>query len=359
VFLPPDRMIFLATDTLVARRIDLARGTLVGDPAVIAEDVARSSSYYGAYSASPTGVIVYASGASISDLAWVDRTGQLLGTVSASRQHVDFRLSPNGEALASAEVDGGSDGPDIYVLDLARGTRLRVTASRFTDATPVWAPDSQRLVFRSNRQRVHDLFVKDPFTNAPEQPFYASKEPKYPTSWSRAGDRIAFHTRSEETGWDVAVAPTTGVVRPRSVLISRFNERQAQFSPDDRWLAYTSDESNQDQVYVQSLDDRAKRVNISVSGGDEPRWRGDGAELFYVSSDGYLMAVAIRHEGGVIAPDRPRQLFHLRIGTAGSSYLSSYDVHPDGRRFIIRVPKGDARSLPLTVLVSGRISAGP
>jgi hypothetical protein len=198
--------------------------------------------------------------------------------------------------------------------------------------------------------------MKDVFGTTAEQAFHTSGGAKYPTSWSPDGEWIAFHTRGEDTQWDVAIAPTTGVVTPRPLLHSRFNEVQAQFSPDGRWVAYTSDESDQAEVYVQSIGDRPWRVQISVNGGDDPHWRGDGKELFYVSSDGYMTAVTLRQERQALGVDRPQRLFRIRSGAGRTPYLSSFDVAPRGDRFLIRVPKEDVRSLPLTVLVNRSIA---
>ena len=139
------------------------------------------------------------------------------------------------------------------------------------------------------------------------------------------------------------------------MLRSPVNERQAHFSPDGRWLAFTSDESKQDEVYVQSIDDPDVRLQVSVNGGDDPRWRSDGRELFYVSRDGYLVSAAVRHTGDRLVTDPPQRLFQLRAAPSRPPYLSSYDVTPDGRRFLVRITQSDSRSLPLTVLVNPRI----
>jgi Tol biopolymer transport system component len=350
-FLPPDRLLFLAGDTLLARRLDLETGAASGDRIPVAEGVGASSNFYGAFSASGD-VIAYAPRMPPSDVAWVDRQGRHLETVSGHRQHVDFRLSPDGRLLALTELGTESGRSDIYVINLDRGTRTRVITSLSRNASPVWAPDARRIVFRSNPGLVHDLFTKDAFDRTPEQRFLTSRFAKYATSWSRDGRWIAFHTIDEQTRWDVGIATATGNGAPRPLLHSSSNERQAQFSPDGRWIAFTSDESRQDEVFVQSITDPSKRLQISVAGGDDPRWRGDGKELFYLSLDGYLMAVAIRSQNGTITAGKPERLFHVRRGTARAPYLSVYDVAADGRRFLVQVSNEDTRSLPLTVLLN-------
>jgi len=142
------------------------------------------------------------------------------------------------------------------------------------------------------------------------------------------------------------------------LMRSPFNERQAQFSPDGAWVAYTSDESKRDEVYVQSFQNRPERRQMSVNGGHDPHWRADGGELFYVSIDGYLMAVARRQPLPATQGDRPHRLFRLDDKSAARPpYLSGYDVSPDGRRFLVRTANQDARSLPLTVILNPAIAA--
>ena len=350
-FLPPDRLLFLAGETLLARRLDLDRGEATGDRVPIAEGVGASSNFYGAFSAS-AGVIAYAPSMPASDVAWVNREGRHLETVSGGRRHVDFRLSPDGQLLAITELVAESGRSDVYVLSLDRGTRTRVITTLGRIASPVWAPDATKIVFRSNPRLVHDLFVKDPFDRAPEVPFLTSRFAKYATSWSRDGRWIAFHTIHDETRWDVGIASATDNSEPRALLHSSFNERQAQFSPEGGWIAFTSDESRQDEVYVQSMTNPSRRLQISVAGGDDPRWRADGKELFYLSVDGYLMSVTIQMEPDRIIAGRPQRLFRVRRGTARAPYVSVYDVATDGERFLVQTATEDIGSLPLTVLVN-------
>ncbi|MEN3337438.1 MAG: eukaryotic-like serine/threonine-protein kinase [Acidobacteriota bacterium] len=354
-FLPPNRVLFLAEETLVSRTLDTEHGIAMGEPVLVAEHVGGTSNFYGAFCVAPRGVLAYASASGASDLVWMDRAGRALLTVSASRQHVDFRLSPDGRRIAVTELESSGGQSDIYVLDLEHGTRERMTTSRSDEQSPVWSPDSTQLVYSSNRQRVHDLFTKEAIGMAPERALFTSGFAKYPTSWSRDGKWIAFHQTGDRTRWDVVLMPATGG-SPKVLLGSPSTERQAQFSPDSGWIAYTSDVSKRDEVYVQSLHDESVRRQLSVNGGRDPRWRADGNELFYVSADGYLMAVTVRKGAGGITGDQPRRLFHTYDASTRPPYLSSYDVSPDGSRFLARVTKEDVRSLPLTVIVNPSIA---
>jgi Tol biopolymer transport system component len=352
-FMPPNRVLFLAGDTLIARTLDLESGQAAGDRVPIAEGVGGSSNFYGAFSAAD-GVIAYAPAMPPSDIAWVDRDGRQLEMVSDGRRHVDFRLSPDGRRLIVTELAAVSGQSALYVLNLDRGTRARVMTSESRGGSPVWAPDSRRIVFASNPRLVHDLFTKDAFDRTAERPLLVSRFAKYATSWSHDGKWIAFHTIAEDTRWDVGIVPAEGEPIPRALLHSGYNERQAQFSPDGQWIAFTSDESARDEVYVQSMVDPSRRVPISIAGGDDPQWRADGRELFYVSLDGYLMAVPVQLRDHTISAGQPQRLFRLRRGMARAPYIGVYSVAPDGRRFLVQLATQDARVLPLTVVLNGR-----
>ena len=354
-FAPPDRVLYISEGTLLAQRIDLAAGRAVGDPVAIAEDVAGSSNFYPAFAVSPAGVLAFARSGDLSELVWVDRSGRQLAT-AARGQFVDFRLSADARLLAVAEVDRESGLSDVFVLDLERGARTRLTSERATDASPMWSADGANILFRSNRDRVHDLYVGARAQSGGERLLFRSTMAKYPTSWSRDGGRLLFHARDNETQYDVWVAEVGPRTSARPVLASRFNEVQAQFSPDGTLMAYASDETSGFETYVQSADGTGPRWQVSTGGGMDPRWAPDGRTLFFVSPDGWLMAadVASGSEPGV-----PRRLFQLRVrGSATAPYSSLYDVAVDGR-FLLRVPVDDVGSNPVTVLVNWSTSQAP
>jgi Tol biopolymer transport system component len=352
---PPNRLLFLSDGTLLARSLDVESGRLQGETVVIADRVGGSSNFYPAFSASATGVVAFAGGASTSELLWFDRSGQHISTAAREAGYVDFRISPDNKYVAVAEIDPRTDHPDLYLLDIARATRERLTSARVTEATPTWSPDSRELLFRSNRGTVHDVYRRDVFNTAPESLFLKSAAAKYPTSWFRR--RVLFHTLADDGQWDVWVTAADGSAAPRPLLQSRFIEAQAQFSPDGEWIAYAAEETpSRFEVYVQHARMAGRRWRISVFGGSDPHWNPGAPELFYVAADGWLTSVAVAATG---EPGRAARLFRMPDIPLVAPYLSAYDVARDGRHFLVRVPVEDVRTRPVTVLMNRELGVMP
>ena len=351
-FLPPNRILFVADGTLISREFDPESGRVSRPQVPVAERVATSSNFYSAFSASSNGTIAYGPVAMSSDLVWKTRDGRIESIVGALGQYVDFGLSPDGSNVAVAQADGENAFADIYVIDLSRGgQKSKITSSRATDATPVWAPDSQQIVFRSNRRTAHDLYLVDPQRPGSEVQFEVSPGGKYPTSWSAQGE-IVYHLRRPETGFDVMIMEARPGSAARALLETPSNEVQGQLSPDGRWLAYTSNESNRPEVYIRAKAGGPRRP-VSVKGGIDPRWSRKSGELFYIDTTSWrLTSVAVSFRDTDIVLGAPRELFEVRDVSFTAPYLSTYDVSPDGMRFLVRDPKEDVRTTPLAVLLN-------
>ena len=346
-FVAPDRLLFVADDALVAMRLDQTRQELVGEPMPVASPVAGSSNFYAAFSASQTGLLAYASSAASAELVWVDRAGRKQGSVGPPAEYVDFRLSPHDQHLAVAEVDPQTHRPDIRVVDLLRGPKTRLTYEAATDASPIWSPDAQWIVFRSNRGGLHDVYQKPANGAGQSSLLLQSRNAKYPTDWLPDGRGIVYHTYNRETGSDIwLMSPDGSTSTP--LVQTAFDEMQGQVSPDGRWLAYTSLESGQPEVHIRSLSDGNQRWQVSAGGGIDPRWRGDSGEVFYISGDSKLTAVSFE-EG---KPEAPNALFSVRHAPPGNPYLSNYDVTVDGNRFLLKVPVHDVTSTPIHIVTN-------
>jgi eukaryotic-like serine/threonine-protein kinase len=365
-YAPPGRLLYVVEGTLLSRKLDLGRRRLIGEPTVIATRVGTSSNFSAAVSVSTDGTIAYGSRAAADALTWFDRNGNKLDTAANSARYVDFRISPDGRRVAISAVDPHTDRPDVNILDLARPTLTRVTTSNETDASPVWAPDGTRLVFRSNRRGTQDLYISPSAYGGGDRLFFESSSAKYPTDWSRSG-LVVYQTNNANnegrTGWDIFAVPVGHPTDTFPLTNTRFNEAQGQVSPDERWLAYTSDESGVPEVYVGPLAGPGEKpselhgrmvsthaaADAGWRGASDPRWRADGRELFYVTADGTLMAVPLSLRGGVLDFGAARRLFEIGASPIAPPYMSEYDAIPDGSRFLVRVR---SRALPLTVLLN-------
>jgi serine/threonine protein kinase len=348
VFVPPDQLLLVNEGALMTTQFDWRNGRLVGQPSPIAASVSGSSNFSAAVSVSQTGLLAYASIAATSELVWMDRNGRRADALGPPGEYADFRLSPDGHQLALSEVDPQTRHPDLRVLDLTRGAKLRLTSDEATDAAPVWSPDGKRIVFRSNPRGLHDLYQAAANGSGSPSLLLRTDSAKYPTDWLPDGGGIVYHTFNRITGADIWVAAPDG--SSQKVLVQTpFDDMQGQVSPDGQWLVYSSLESGQAEVYIQSLVDPDTRWQVSA-GGSDPRWRRDGGELYYVSSDGWLTAVAFA--GGV--PGAPERLFLMHVAQPVQPYMSNYNVTPDGARFLLKVPVRDVTSTPIHVLTNWR-----
>lgn len=341
-------LLFLDGSTLLAQPFDVWRGELSGTPIALARNVGGSSTGLGAFTVSTTGVLAHArSFATATELRWVDRGGNAIGAVAPAAEYVDFHLSPDGSRLSYSRGDPESQAADVWVLDLARGTNIRLTSHPMTDASAIWSPSGDQIAFRSNRAggTATELFLISPQPGATEQRRYGAADLRAtgrPTSnlvawdWSIDG-RLVLHQPTAETGFDIWAVSAAGDLAPTALLNSAANEVQGVVSPDGRWLAYASDQSGTYEVYVQSFPNGAQKTLVSVNGGVEPRWRGDGRELYYVQPDGMLMRVPIRQGAGFDAA-APVPLFKATISRTVNPYRMNYIPSADGTRFLMRAP---------------------
>ena len=342
-------MLFVLDGELVAQPFDPVTLQLSAEAVPVGFKVSPSSTMNSPLSASSSGVLgTWSSIGSLSELVWFDRRGVRLGTAGQPDGYVDFRLAPDERRVALARVDPASNTADLAMLDLGRNFVTALTSSSQTDASPNWSSDGQRLVFRSNRRGLHDLFEKPAKDSGGEQLLYSSGIGMYPTDWSPDGGSILFHmldpaTKHDIWSFDIAKRSAQPVQR------TQYEEAQGQLALGGR-LAYTSDESGQLQVYVRVPGRQQLPINVSANGGFDPRWRADGRELFFVSPEGTMMAADISPEGLPVPPPRP--LFSTKIQPTSRPYLSDFVVTKDGRRFLIKVPTEPPGAGPITVTLN-------
>ena len=350
-FVAPDWVFFLRQGVLTAQHIDLKRGELTGEPVSIAEHVAFDGNRSkGAFSVSHEGSIAYRTGAfSASQFSWFDRSGKVVGTLGSSDRNglSQPTLSPDGRRVAAARAMQGD--PDLWLFEAGRETRFTFEGGRY----PLWSPDGGRIAFADMGSA--SLKQKSSTGGGAEELLLASSGGAIaPYSWSPDGRFLIYSRRDPVTAGDLWVLPLDGKQKPSVFVNSKFEERLAQFSPDGRWVAYTSDESGRNEVYLRPFPASSGQFPVSILGGTAPRWRKDGKELFYIAPDGRLMAVTVglTTTGRTPAMGAPVALFQPHIlggGAAVVGVMWQYDVAPDGR-FLINVPVGDAATAPITVI---------
>jgi eukaryotic-like serine/threonine-protein kinase len=352
VYASPGYLLFRREGTLMAQAFDPKKLNLTGEPFSIAEHVGAGP-YYTYLTISENGVLAYHSGdPAKTQLVWFDRGGKQLGVIGSPGDYFDPALSPDGKRIAFDSIDPQTSNRDLWVLELTRGTTSRLTVDPAGDWFPVWSPDSSRIVFSSGRGGIYDLYQKAASGAGSDGLLLKSSNSKFPIDWSMDGRFILYDSYDAKSKADIWVLPLEGDRQPFPFLQTEFNEQQARFSPNGKWVAYTSDESGTTQVYVQSFPISGSKWQVSTGGGDQPRWWRDGQELFYLAADGKLMTVAVKaetvFEAGITKP-----LFEMHSPTvAGIPFQNSYAVTADGQRFLVRSAMEQTTSTAITVLVN-------
>jgi Tol biopolymer transport system component len=366
VFVPPGHLFFVRERRLLAQAFDVASLRLSGSPTTVAEQIVIGPQESSALAASASGAVVFRQGGSDpqSQFAWFDRSGRRLATIADSIPSDGFNssMSPDGRWLAFSRLSETPKGrtADLWLLDLERGVPSRFTSDAMFDLTPVWAPDGRTLAFASNRPRsdgssqAFDVYLK-PVEGSGREEFvvgHAFGDP--PSDWSADG-RFILYNRGDEIQWqsDVWAVRVNGDRQPFAVAATEFNESNAQFSPDGKWIAYQSNESGRSEVYLQPFPGPGVRTRVSRDGGDQVRWRRDGKELFFLTLDDRLMAVPIQlgSDAGSTRVGTPVALFAAQLsGTPRHVYGRHYSVSPDGQRFLIDVRK--EVTIPINVLLN-------
>jgi Tol biopolymer transport system component len=253
-------------------------------------------------------------------------------------------------------IRGNGINTDLWITELERGTESRFTFNASRNLAPIWSPDGNYVAFASDRGGSMDLYRKAANQAGQDELLWRSQFPKYPTDWSRDGF-IIFRQNSPETKGDLFALPVTGDKEPIPLLHSEFNEIEGTVSPDGRWLAYASNESGSYEVYVQPFGPAASKTSngkwqISIGGGRDPHWRGDGREMFYRAPGGKMMAVAVKTDGNGFVRSVPQRLFEVR-STVLETFVSRYAVNTDGTRFLIAAdPESSSESSPLHITVN-------
>ncbi len=350
----PRHLLFPRGSTLLAQPFDLRKLQPAGEPVRAVEQVAiQTFSSGAAFSVSKNGTLAYLDGdaGAASHLIWFDREGKRLGTVGEAAVYTNPSLSPEGSKLAVGRMDIEAKTRDIWVFDLARGSSTRLTFDPADHLNPLWSPDGRRIAFTSSRKGPRDLYWKASDGAGEEEVVLESNDDKSSEDWSRDGKLILFNRLFRDV-WVLRLEPER---KATPVLHGPFTESQGQFSPNGRWIAYRSNESGREEVFVQTFPPGSGKWQISTGGGSEPQWRRDGKELFFMA-EGKLLAVETKTETAGFEAGVPKVLFETpRLGAIGRN---RYVVSPDGRRFLLVVTVEATAARPFTVVVNWAAELG-
>ena len=333
------RLLYEQDGTLMAAPFDAARGSLTGEATPVAQNVQFDANFVQGSFAASAGVLVYEMGpATVNrELVWFDRTGKQLGTLGDPAIYGAVRISPDGKHVAVVVLGEGGNNRDIWIYDVARGIRTRLTFGQGLHVSPVWSPDGKYVYYLVPTQ---GIYRKAADGSGQEEQILATTKLGSIDDISPDGKYL---TASADA--NIMVVPLTGDAKPFLYHKTSFLEIQSAFSPDGKWLAYTSTESGRAEVYVSTFPQAGSKWQVSTAGGVFPLWSRDGKTLFYSSASSAphdLMAVRLEAQGKALRIGAPQKLFTLAPFTFGS------DVAPDGR-FLIGQSGQQSSPEPLTL----------
>jgi len=327
------QLLYTREATLMARPFDAERLEFTGDAVPVCENVmVITGAAVVVSSAAGAEVLAYQSSGSRRGavLTWFDRDGTPQGTIGEEADYRELWISPDGTMAAVSIDDQVSGMADIWILELDRNLASRLTSHPADEQQIVWSPDSAYVAFaRAVDSRV-DIYRKLIGGASEAELVYESELDTFPTSWSPDGRFLAFDASSPDTGWDQWILPLDGG-EPYPFLQSKFGEANGVFSPDGRWMAYMSDESGRQEIYVTPFPGPGRRWRVSTDGGVYPTWSASGHELYYQGLDGAVVGVPMDLSEGTVRIGSPAALIAAR--PTGLSY--PYAPTDDGRRFLL------------------------
>ena len=355
MYADPGYLLFVLEESLMAQPFGAKTFHTSGSPVPIAEQIGRyTGNFVAGFTVSGSGVLAFRSGDPAQrQLAWVERSGGGVRPVGTPGSRWNPVLSPDGKRIAAEEIVSTVSGAeDIWILDLERETKSRLTFDPAGDEAPVWSPDGTQIVFRSSRNGgVWNLYQKNSSGTGQETLLLKTDKNKMPQSWSRDGKYIVYDEVDARGDRNIFVLPVSGDPKPVPVIQTPADEYQGQLSPDSKWIAYTATDTGRPEIYVQDVPPSGAKYQISSMGAIQPRWNRDGSELFFFTIGGDLMTVDIETPAGpskivALKPGLPKKLFT----SVAFQDRNNYEVALDGQRFLMNTGVESAIS-PINIIL--------
>jgi Tol biopolymer transport system component len=358
-YAPSGHLLFPRGGALLAQAFDVESLELSGEAFRVAERLALFAAVLtgAAYSVSSNGVLAWRTGSTMvrRQLTWFDRSGRTLATLGEPADYSNPALSPDDRRLAVCRTDSGTRTRDLWVFDLVRGGRSKLSPNPADDCNPAWSPDGTRIAFTSDRRGVREIYQTLANGSGEDELLLGSADwAKQVEDWSADGKLLLYDYYQGGGPSDLFLLPLPpdGGRKPVPLLATPAVEDKAQFAPNGRWLAYGSQESGEKEVYVRGVSMEASadrgRWKVSEGGGDEPRWRRDGKELYYLSGS-TLMAVDVSTDGVSFDAGVPKPLFEVRLPL--EVRRNRFVVTRDGQRFLVNTALEETIE-PIQVLVN-------
>jgi serine/threonine protein kinase len=347
VYSPPGYLIYRRDRTLVAHPFDPRALRFTGEAVPLEEDVRVTTTQQGVFSASQNGLLAYQTGGALglSQLAWFDRGGKALGTIAAPADYRFPALSHDGRRVAVARTEINASNGDIWTIDLARGTMTRFTFDAANDILPAFSADDSRIYFTSSRTDAGDIFVKAATGIGAEERVVALPGLTLASECSLDGRYLLVQNNAgRKAGWDIYVYSIADK-KLTPFLMTDFSEQSAHFSPDAKWIVYTSDESGRNEIYVQPFPGSGGKWQISAEGGFRCRWSSNGDEIVY-GSGSKLYAVKVK-TGATFEAGIPEPLFDVRAKGGPDTIFA---ISSDGQRFLVNNALKDEVRTPVTLM---------
>jgi Tol biopolymer transport system component len=347
-------ILFVRERTLMARPFDAGALEFTGDPFPIAEAVTllAPGTLVGVFSASQNGVLAYQVGSGEDDsfrLVWRDREGNELGTVGEPASYDEVHIIPGGELAAVSQEESAAGNGDIWVIDMRRNLFTRFTFDLGYESGVTPSPDGKALYYTASRGGEFSLMRKEIGGSGEGEIVLESTDEMYPSSVSPDGEHLAFHSGGDDTNYDIWILPLSGEGEGFPFIKTEFAETSGMFSPDGRWLTYVSDESGRPEVYVTAFPEPGRKWQISLSGGQSPRWNENGSEILYHASDGTITAALVEVRDGGLLVGEATPLYNTRLQPLNYHFWA---LAPDGER-VLAMEAGSEHDAPnLSVVVN-------